>query len=261
MNRILCFLICILLFSCKTSPPKIQEETTLSLIEDLQRAIVLNNIGSASETEDSLKPVWGYRFVIEGDFNGDGEKEKLIERFVSCIDYEETNKFYENLPDYDELVSLTMKKEPRSFLLSDNPLIDTLPISANAQQLGLSYLKNEGDLNGDGTDEVSYVVNWADWSSINTCYLVTYRDGKWETLYSFRIWDWQLPDLPGVVSQYGLFGLDDKGNISPDDTINMLQERELLNFEGLIQKIETNKIQIIYSNDEAEMDTIIVQIV
>lgn len=199
----------------------------------------------------------GYRFIISGDFDGDGKQEQLTEHYYSAIDHAETNKWYADI-DYEDLVLLTMQKEPYTFLLSDNPRIDTFHISNTTQQLGLSYLKNEGDLNGDGTDEISYVINHADWSSINTWHIATYKNNQWQVLYTFTIWDWQLPDLPGTASQYGLFGLMDKNPISGPDTINLLLEKQLLEFEGLVKKIDTNKIRIIYHTDEAEIDTMIV---
>lgn len=248
LKVILLFIMLSLLLSCKTSS------------DGLQHEIALDNNEAGKNVEDSIKPIWGYRFVIEGDFDGDGRKEKLTERFVSRVENKETNKHYENLADYDELVALTIQKEPYSFVTSDNPLIDTLRISTDIQQLGLAYLKNEGDLNGDGADEVSYVINWADWSSMNTWYIVTWQMKRWQILYTFRIWDWQLPELPGSVSQYGLFGLSDKMVIMPDDTLNQQLERKLQDFDGLVKKIETNKIQVIYSTDEAELDTTIVDL-
>lgn len=188
---------------------------TAKKIQD-KAAIDINNIQNQSDTiinitektsqikPENYKPIMGYRFVISGDFDGDGKQEQLTEHYYSAIHHTETNKWYADI-DYDELVRLTMQKEPYTFLLSDNARIDTFHISNTHQQLGLSYLKNEGDLNGDGTDEISYVVNHADWSSLNTWHIATYNDNQWQILYSFTIWDWQLPDLPGTASQYGLF--------------------------------------------------------
>lgn len=184
----------------------------------------------------------------------------MVEHFFSRLDNKETNKFYDSLSDYDQLVTLTIKKEPYSFLISDNKLIDTLHISSNGQLLGLSYLKNEGDLNGDGKDEISYVVNWADWSNLNTWHLMTYKNKTWKELYSFPIWDWQLPDLPETFNQYGLFGLEDKIIHTANDTINKQMEKELMGFKGLVKKMGTNKIQIIFRNKEAEEDTLIVDL-
>lgn len=238
--------ILILLFSCENSVKKIQEEKNMSLHDTLKQ-------------DQKLKPVFGYRFVISGDFDGDGKKENLIEHFFSGIDNKETNKFYENL-EYENLVELTMKKNPYSFVLSDNKSIDTLQISSLGQLFGLSYLKNEGDLNDDGRDEVSYVVNFADWSNLNTWHLMTYKNNKWQELYSFPIWDWQLPNLPETTNQYGLFGLENKIVNSKDAIANNKVENELKNFKGLVKKIEPNKIQVIYRNEEADEDTIVVDL-
>ena len=265
MKKLLLILISILtlLFSCNTLTKKNQGEKVINQIDTLliDSSRTLNPIEETLKTlPKNIKPVLGYRFILTGDFDGDGKKEKLVEHLFSSLDNKETNKFYDSLSDYDQLVALTIKKEPFSFVSSDNKLIDTLHISTNGQLLGLSYLKNEGDLNGDGTDEISYVVNWADWSNLNTWHLVTYQNKKWKELYSFQIWDWQLPDLPETFNQYGLFGLEQKIVNNTNDAINKQIEKELLDFKGLVKKIKTNKIQVIYRNDMAEEDTIIVDL-
>ena len=214
------------------------------------------------ESSDSvvIKEVFGYRFVITGDFDSDGKKEQLIEHYFSLRDNKETNKFYEGLEDYDDAVELAVEKNTYVFLSSDNSLIDTLRIIKGGQVFGISYLKNEGDLDGDGGDEISYVIDWADWSNLNTWHIMTYKNGKWEELYSFPIWDWQLPNLPYTTNQYGLMGTAGKVIIPDNDTLNTLIEKELREFEGLVQKIETNRIQVVFKNDEAMMDTMIVDL-
>ena len=260
---ILSFFFLTLLFSCDTSTKKKQDEKTVSHIDTLHpdSSRTINPIEETLKTiPKNIKPVFGFRFIVSGDFDGDGKKEKLIEHFFSGLDKKETNKFYDSLSDYEQLVALTVKKEPFSFVISDNKLIDTLQISSGGQLLGLAYLKNEGDLNGDGTDEVSYVVNWADWSNLNTWHLVTYQNKKWTELYSFPIWDWQLPDLPETFNQYGLFGLEQKIINTTTDTINKQLEKELMDFKGLVKKIKMNKIQVIFRNDESEEDTMIVDL-
>jgi len=207
-----------------------------------------------------IKPVFGHRFVITGDFDGDGRTDTLSEHYVSGRDNKETNKFYEGLSDYGQLVELTIEKEPISYCCSNNPLIDTMKIFSGEQLLGLSFLKNEGDLNGDGTDEVSYVVDWADCSNLNTWHLMTYKNNAWAQLYSFPIWDWQLPNLPNTYNQYGLFGLEQKHVSTLQDTGAKNVEKEFSEFKGLLRKIAENKIQIIFRNNEAEEDTMIVDL-
>jgi len=206
-----------------------------------------------------LIPVLGYRFMIAGDFDGDGKKEILTEHFISGVDHKETCKFYEN-GDYDTLVSLNYDKRPISFLTCNKKRIHDLVIAPDGNSLGLSYLKNEGDLDGDGADEISYVVGWADWSSINTYVIMTYKNQKWKDLYSFEIRDWQLPDLPQTYNQYGLIGLENKIVNTEDTAANKKIEKDLNDFSGFIKKIANNKIQIIHFTDDADLDTTVVDI-
>ena len=63
-----------------------------------------------------------------------------------------------------------------------------------------------GDLDGDGRDEIGYVVDNADWSNTNTYVVVSYRNDAWTELFRFAIWEWQLPDLPDAEREYGLIG-------------------------------------------------------
>jgi len=207
----------------------------------------------------NLVPVVGYRFTITGDFDGKGKKEILTEHFISGIDYKETNKFYEN-GDYDTLVHLNTKKKPISLLTCNDKHIHDLIIDSKGYSLGLAYLKNEGDLDGDGVDEISYVVDWADWSNVNFCVIMTYKNHKWKELYTFQIRDWQLPDLPQTYNQYGIAGLENKIINTEDTVANRKIEKNLMNFKGFVKKVANHKIQIIYCTDDGQIDTIIVDI-
>lgn len=211
-------------------------------------------------TEEIPMPIFGYRFSVVGDFNGNGMKDTLSEHYISQIDMNETDKFYSNISDYGILVDTTINKKPFSFVSCNDDQIDTLFITDREQQFGLSYLKNEGDLNGDGTDEISYVVNWADWSNMNTWHIMTFRNSRWEEIYSFTIWDWQLPNLPETSNEYGLIGLVNKQIVKSSDENYDQEVREFNAFEGLVRKVALNKIEIIYSNEEAMMDTMIVDL-
>ena len=210
-------------------------------------------------TAKELIPVFGYRFRITGDFNGDGKKEKLTEHFISNIDHKESSKFYEN-GDYDTLVSINHKKQTVSFLSCDDKNVPDLIADPKGHSLGLAYLKNEGDLDGDGADEISYVVDWADWSNVNFCEIMTCKNHKWRTLYSFQIRDWQLPDLPQTYNQYGIAGLDNKIINTVDTAANRGIGKSLHDFKGLIKKLANHKIRIIYLSEDAVVDTKVVDI-
>jgi hypothetical protein len=196
-------------------------------------------------------PVMGYRFSVEGDFDGDGKKETLTEHFVSGIDGKETNKFYDSTINYDQLIVLVGRKEPKSFAISSNKKIDTLHIAGGWQCLGLSMLRNEGDLNGDGRDEISYVINHADWSSINTCYISTFTKEGWKVLHRFEIRDWQLPELPDSQKIIGIMGVEDINSTYGNDSINLVLTKELENFGGFVKKIKKGTIQVATISEDA----------
>ncbi len=247
--RTFCFFVALisLFFSCENASETANLTNSLVSMDSIQ-------FDSSIAKNIEVKPVFGYRFIINGDFDGDGRNENLVEHYYSGLEKKETNKFFDGV-DYDSLVTLTRKKEPFSFVLCDDASIDTLKITSLDLNFGLSYFKNEGNIDGEGGDEVSYVVNWADWSNCNTWHLMTYKNKKWKEIYSFPIWDFQLPDLPETANQYGLFGLEDKVINIANDTNNQRIEKQMNEFKGLVQKLATNKIQVIYRNDEAEEDT------
>jgi hypothetical protein len=251
-------LIILIFFSCK----KEKKATIISKTSSdsiLKKPLIEKKVTEKINTDTIQKPLvesFGYRFIIDGDFDGDGQKEKLIEHYISTIDNKETNKFYENLKDFEQLMDLTINKKPFSFMLSDNKQIDTLKICDGYQQNGISYMRNEGDLNGDGRDDLSLVINYTDYSNTNHCSIMSYKGSKWEEIYSFNIWDWQLPNLPGTFNDYGLFGIANKQIVSKDDA----SEKEFKEFEGLIKKIKNNKIKIVCRNEEAMEETKIVNL-
>lgn len=177
-----------------------------------------------------LVPEWGQRFRVSGDFNGDGQRETLTERYVSSVNNRDTNKYARGI-DFDSLVALAIAKEPHVFLSSSDGMVPVLEIARTGQLFGLQFLKNEGDLDGDGGDDLSYVVEWADWSNVNTWHLVGLKNGIWEELYSFPIWEWQLySDKPAFK-------------------------------EGLVRKEGDSRIRTIRANfDEGVEDTVVVDL-
>ena len=130
------------------------------------------------------------KLVIEGDFNGDGEKEKIYESFVSSFDNQEI--VLEHTDDYEYLVEQVVKLSPKVSLKCSDRRIESLQLSENAQLFGVSWLRNIGDVNGDGSDEISVVIDWADWSSVNWCLIYTYKSGGWVEMDKFEIREWQL---------------------------------------------------------------------
>jgi len=250
-------IVTILLVSCK----KEQEKPALGAAKSVSDTATTQQVDTVAKKP--VNSIWGYRFVIGGDFDGDGKPENLVEHYYSRRDKKESYKFYDNVEEDWLVWDSIMKKRPYSFALPDNKNIDTLRISKEKQLYGIAYLKNEGDLNGDGTDEVSYVINYADISGMNTCYIVTYKNKKWQELYSFATRDWEVPELPGDTVRYktlnnGTYGNTENVSSPKQQAEDAETEKALRAFPGLIKKLGKNIIEVTYVNEDAESVTKVV---
>lgn len=157
-----------------------------------------------SNQVDTLTPIWGYRFVIEGDFNGDGQQDTLVEHFKNKISNKETHKFYEEVEyDLDYQYYNYDKRQVYTTLESTNGKV--LPL-IRGFILGFSWLETIGDVDNNGTDEIGFVFNNADASNLNHYYIYTLRDSGWVELHSFGIREFNFPPLPDHFIHYGLFG-------------------------------------------------------
>ena len=130
--------------------------------------------------------------IIIGDFDGDGTIESLQETFISLLDSSSIPKYYfETQEAFEKKQREIYQLKPNLTLSSSNPKIEELLLAKHTQILGTAWLKNEGDLNNDGNDEISVVIDWADWSSVNQCMIYTFKNKKWNELLKFQIHDWE----------------------------------------------------------------------
>ncbi|MDD2982025.1 MAG: hypothetical protein PHQ74_01430 [Crocinitomicaceae bacterium] len=127
--------------------------------------------------------------VISGDFNGDGKADEIIETLISTVN----NKSIDALPqlEYDSLVAIIYKRQPVLSLRSKDKDIPELIVTKNTS-FGLFYAKNEGDLDNDGADEISVVIDWADWSQVNSCVVYSLKKNKWIVYAKFDVREWQV---------------------------------------------------------------------
>ncbi len=182
---------------------------------------------------------------IRGDFDGDGRMEVLRAQTLQRPGYNPFNAYDSPVrDDYDKWVAWTVTRHPLVVLTSSDKELDTLKIG-EGQIFGLCWLKNEGDLNGDGTDEVSYVPDYADWSNFNSCHLMTWRSSGWQTLLAFDIHEDQ---IPGTEKWY----LRQLSEVPTDTILDAGKARQ--NFPGFITPIQKGTIQIRYFDSEAETE-------
>jgi hypothetical protein len=185
--------------------------------------------------EPEKKLVWGYRFSVTGDFNGDGKKETMDEHFCSSIDGRDTAKYVENVEMGG--VSRVMRLKPVVEMVCTDPNIYPFhPFSDADQVFGFRYVTNLGDLDGNGTDEIGYVMEWADWSSCNSYRVVTYTGTEWKQILAFATHDWIYPPLPEVSEEYYIMGTCDRVFHTKEHALNDTLEQQLRDF-GIIRKL------------------------
>ena len=249
------FLSCNKLTSKKSNTTKVVVNTTNSQANTTK-------IGDSKEVNTKInlsdvKSIWGYRFHIKGDFNADGKQETFIEHFYSNRDHKETNKYFSGIDDVWVLYDSVKKRDCISYLLCSNPKFDTIPVSGI---FGPIWLKNEGDLDNDGGDEISFVSSLPQQSSINQCHILSFKKGKWKEIYSFEIREWQIPPLPQGGKTYGSLGTDGNYMVGDNDSINKLFQKQFNAFPGFIKKLKHGKIKVHTFTPIAEDTTLIVNL-
>jgi len=231
------YVLFIALFTVACQQKKNNENTTFvdAFLEEKEDTLESQKKVLKEENEIG-KPIWGYRFVLIGDFDGNNLQDTLIERYVDAKTHQETNKFFENVDILDYQDGVVGTHEFYSYMVS-NLLIDTFPYTS---VLGVSYAETIGDIDGDGADEIGILANNADISSVNTYRIYTYKNG-WKLYYSFEVRDWEFPALPEYNVMYGLFGAMDKVVIK-DSTQNEAIEEALKKYRR-VKIIAPNTIE------------------
>lgn len=195
----------------------------------------------------TFKPIWGNRLRIEADVNGDGRNDTLIERFVDPATGKETNKFLEDA-SYDTLNARIWRMNPECSVRCSDTSVHDLPIR-KGECFGLLWLRNEGDLNRDGREEIGWVGHWADYSNVNTYHIASWNAHEWLELASFNMWEWQLPDLPGTERDYALIG---QTGLSVTDSSGTMADIRL------VWPNDKRSIKVLGYADDADLDTMII---
>ncbi len=171
VKNIALILFCLAIASCRQSEPSNSEPQEK---QEYENEVVY----------DAL-----FKNVILGDFNGNGKEDELKETLISEVN----NESIDALPqlEYDSLAALVNNKKPVLSLRSSNGDIPELLISKNPS-FGLLWIKNEGDLDNDGSDEISVIVDWADWSQVNSCTVYSLKKDEWLEYAKFDVREWQI---------------------------------------------------------------------
>ena len=216
----------ILLCCCETTTKK---EYKISMPS--QR---LNAEDSLNARFDSLVknavPVMGYRFLVTGDFNGDGKKDTLLENYTDSSQTKEVAK-YDAAFDYFDSWFLADRLHKQSFLSSTDSSFQKLAGGV----LGFIYIENCGDVTGDGVDDLFVVPHHGGASNCVSGFIYTLKNNAWKSVSVIYVWQWQLPATPNAAMSHGLFGSFEVGYTS-NDSINALLEDQLQHYRFIKRK-------------------------
>jgi hypothetical protein len=125
------------------------------------------------------------KLLIKGDFDGDKIQDTLLQHNFSNL----SNSEIEYAPnphhnEWDSVISWFNDQDANLFLTLQKPGQDTLYLGLGQ---GLYCLLNIGDLNADGKDEIAFVIDYFDYSNLNSCNIYSLCNNKWTMLKRFNI--------------------------------------------------------------------------
>jgi hypothetical protein len=208
------------LISCQKqqTPPKRVNESPTGQTEEIEK-----------EEVDTFpypgRPIWGYRYSLEGDFDGNGVQDTLIERFIDANTQEETNKFFSDLPLMDHQLYDYKERQVEAFLEDKHQKIGRLN---ELGQMGVYYGEVIGDVDENGTDELGIVGFDAYPSSLCNYSIFSYdvKKKEWKILFHFRVREWEFPQLPAYNKVYGPFGSFEEKEITDQQRNGQLEDEQ-----------------------------------
>jgi len=137
------------------------------------------------ENQDSIPKHQLKQLYLIGDFDGDKKIDTLYQHIFSKRSNSEIifspNPF--NV-EWDSVVNWFYRQEAELLIRTNNPIHDTLKLGI-AQ--GLYCLINIGDNNADGKDEIAFVIDYLDYSRLNSCNIYSLCNNKWLPIMTFGI--------------------------------------------------------------------------
>jgi hypothetical protein len=173
----------------------------------------------------------GERFKVTGDFNGDSIIDTVYESYISAISGRETYMDMDTT-DWEENIKMIIDNKPVSRLYTSIKGVDTFVVTNDPQLRGLLRLENLGKINGENSDKLGYVINWADFSNINSYHIIALSQNKWEEIYSFPI----------------------------NEAVNF-QPENLFDGKHIVKVLPNGQIKYKYYNDNAEVSDSVISLV
>lgn len=225
MNKVLIGLM--ILLACQGKQEQGQKPIASAIKGDtIIHGLLLSKLEQRAVEAEMYKTYWGYRFHLQGDFDGDGQQEKLTERLISTRTGKEIAKFCgfeeDTVSDCWWTNRVNWFRQPECLLQCSNPRIGDFIVSGDSSQtVGIVFLQNVGDLNRDGSDEIVYVEDLGGCDSgIRFGHLATFKNGKWKRIIDFETREVLIPNTEEDVVKH------------PED----LSKEAIQNFENNLNK-------------------------
>ncbi len=135
--------------------------------------------------EDKIKLHKLEKLFVVGDFDGDRKQDTIFQHNFSKL----TNTEIDNSADpfqneWDTVVKWFYDQEADLYLTLNKSNQDTLHLGTVQ---GLYCLINIGDNNADGKDEIALVIDYLDFSRVNSCKIFSLCNDKWTLLKQFGV--------------------------------------------------------------------------
>ena len=173
------------------------------------------------------------RPFVAGNFDKKGINDTIFFHYYSNSSKTEINEIPSSLNnDRDDIVSWFTQFQVDSYLTYKK---DTLFIGF---AYGFSCFFNIGDTNSDGKDEIAFVVDWLDYSNINSCQIYSMCNNQWELLKEFTIHEsaFELP-ISDTVSSFSCI----PGYLEKRNDIWMYKEYD-------VKKENDNSLKVLHLN-------------
>jgi hypothetical protein len=126
-----------------------------------------------------------HKLFVVGNFDDNGIDTLFLHHYSKLTKAEIDSFPYPNgLDDWGDFIKCFYDQEIESYVALSKKNKDTLHLGS---AIGLHCLINIGDNNFDGKDEIALVVDYLDFSRVNSCKIYTLCNNKWTLLKQFDI--------------------------------------------------------------------------
>ena len=155
----------------------------LSCNNQTEKAV--DNSAMPKTTDDKIKLHKLKKLFVTGDFDGDGKLDTIYQHNFSRMTKTEIEYSADPIQnEWDTVVKWFYDQDANLYLTINKNNQDTLNLGT-AQ--GLYCLINIGDNNADGKDEIALVIDYLDFSRVNSCKIYSLCKDKWTPLRQFGI--------------------------------------------------------------------------